>query len=255
MESTSALGKRPPFAGCLRNAGLGRSVRLHGFLPGRRAHRRQRVLEGSPRRGTPSASRPMRTHPRGASELRDLSWGRVLHSVLRPARFSSSHHSPGASRRGGAPLWYRLRKSHASGPKRSRGRGGGDARLAARRRSLRGGGPARQGKEAAAFVRRGRMTRGRVRTLCALQKSSSGVWPQISSRTRPEKGGPTRVNGGLARASGRLMSAPSSREAASEAGSCRASRHEIGGRPRVVSQAPSVGRPILAGVAVVGPGL
>jgi len=85
VEGTLVHGMPIAFAGCRRNAGLGRSVSsVRGSFPCRRSHRRQQVSSGRMRRGTPSAC-AKRTHSsRSAPKKRARARGHVLRSVRRP---------------------------------------------------------------------------------------------------------------------------------------------------------------------------
>jgi len=165
VESIQSFRKSAAFAGCRRNEGLGRSVRRFGFLPIRRAHRRQRVLGGS-RGGERRQRRAIcaRTHTKPACFAifpGDTSFARFFGPLV-PHRHTTRSAQAG---RGDALRRYRRRKSCESRRKRRRGCRGGGVRLATRRRSLRGGCTTRKRKEAAAFVRRGQVARGRARAL------------------------------------------------------------------------------------------
>jgi len=85
VEGTLVHGMPTAFAGCRRNAGLGRSVSsVGGSFPCRRSHRRQQVSSGRMRRGTSSAC-AKRTHSsRAAPKKRSRARGHVLRSVQRP---------------------------------------------------------------------------------------------------------------------------------------------------------------------------
>jgi hypothetical protein len=87
VEGILVRGRTISFAGSRRNAGLGRSVlRLVGFPPCERAHRRQRMSGGrrggERRRRAPQSARTWHERPNKPIAAQ----GRVLHSVLRPVR-------------------------------------------------------------------------------------------------------------------------------------------------------------------------
>jgi hypothetical protein len=118
---------------------------------------------------------------------------------------------PAQAERGDASGRYRRRKSHASGPKRCRGRQGGDARLATSSTLLR---------ELLGAQTEGGCGLRPARTddsgLCSHVVCVAEVVERRLASNKlwyaPQKGGLTRVNGGLARAGGRHSSAPRSRE-------------------------------------------
>lgn len=162
VESIQSLWKSAAFAGCRQNEGLGRSVRRLGFLPIRRAHRRQRVLEGS-RGGERRQRRAIcaRTHTKPACFAifpGDTSFARFFGPLVLFVTLLARRKPLGVTRFVGAV------GAEARGSQR-------------RRRSLRGDSTARKRKEAAAFVRRGQVARGRARALlrCRSRGAASGL--------------------------------------------------------------------------------
>lgn len=177
VESIQSLWKSAAFAGCRQNEGLGRSVRRLGFLPIRRAHRRQRVLEGS-RGGERRQRRAIcaRTHTKPACFAifpGDTSFARFFGPLVLFVTLLARRKPLGVTRFVGIGAANPV-KAGQSGV----GAVGAEARGSQRRRrSLRGDSTARKRKEAAAFVRRGQVARGRARALlrCRSRGAASGL--------------------------------------------------------------------------------
>jgi hypothetical protein len=206
VEGTPIHGMPIAFAGCRRNAGLGRSVSVvWGSFPGNRSHRRQQVSSGRMRRGTSSAC-ARRTHSSRQTPKKRLHEMRTRPSLGPETRArQSALNSHGASRgrcRGGRDI--AVGQTCASRRNRHRGHGHTDECAARRPSPLlgqpRGSCVMRKKRKVVMAIVPARKTR--VPDLSSvrrkqLQKSAGSILASNKHARSAPKRVTVRVNGGL----------------------------------------------------------